>query len=435
MNNSPDSSFPNEKLPRRLGVIGLWMLVVNGLIGAGIFGLPSGAARLAGEYSLFIYGFCALLILPIILCFAELGSYFRATGGPIQYGTQAFGKFIGFQAGWLYYLARMISFAANSVLLVDSIGYFFPAAGEGSGRLIVLALICGLLTLVNVLGAVESIRSLAVFTFIKFAVPIGLAFGGLILLGSEIVPQFDTPVPATSDLGAAALLLIYAYVGFESVVVIAGEAKNPERDMPLALLFGLGIVAGLYILIQLVSQAALPELAASTTPLLDVSNALLGNTGAVILMIGVVASVGGNLTGAIFSTTRVTYALSIEGSLPKWFGVVHEKFKTPTNSILFFGILTFVSAALGSFIFLAAMTVLVRAVLYAMTCAAVPVLRPRFKGPGRFVLKGGYLVPVLGILACIWLMFQVSFTSIWMTAVMIAIGTGLYLWGRRDARK
>jgi amino acid transporter len=97
----PSSSLENspEKLPRNLGLWGIWMLVVNGLIGAGIFGLPSGAAALAGEYSILIYAFCALLILPVILCFAELGSYFRGTGGPIKYGTLAFGPFIGFQGG------------------------------------------------------------------------------------------------------------------------------------------------------------------------------------------------------------------------------------------------------------------------------------------------------------------------------------------------
>jgi len=138
----PASSGTEEKLPRNLGLWGIWMLVVNGLIGAGIFGLPSGAAALAGEYSVLVYAFCALLILPIILCFAELGSYFRGTGGPIRYGTLAFGPFVGFQGGWLYYLARLISFSANTVLLTDSIAYFIQGAGTGTGRIISLAVIC-----------------------------------------------------------------------------------------------------------------------------------------------------------------------------------------------------------------------------------------------------------------------------------------------------
>ena len=223
----PATSGTEEKLPRNLGLWGIWMLVVNGLIGAGIFGLPSGAAAFAGEYSVLVYAFCALLILPIILCFAELGSYFRGTGGPIRYGTLAFGPFVGFQGGWLYYLARLISFSANTVLLTDSIAYFIAGAGTGTGRIISLAVICVGLSVINVLGSIESIRSMTLFTIIKFAVLILLPLGGFILLGSEVIPSFESPIPASDNLGAAALLLIYAFVGFEGAVVPAGEAKRP----------------------------------------------------------------------------------------------------------------------------------------------------------------------------------------------------------------
>jgi amino acid transporter len=409
------------------------MLVVNGLIGAGIFGLPSGAAALAGEYSVLVYAFCALLILPIILCFAELGSYFRGTGGPIRYGTLAFGPFVGFQGGWLYYLARLISFSANTVLLTDSIAYFIEGAGTGTGRIISLAVICIGLSVINVLGSVESIRSMTLFTVIKFAVLILLPLGGFILLGSEVIPSFESPIPPAQDLGAAALLLIYAFVGFEGAVVPAGEAKRPERDMPLGLLLGLAVVAVLYMLIQLVSQAAVPDLANSKTPLLDVSASLFGSTGAILLMVGVAASVLANLVSSMFSATRVTYALSLEKSLPRWFGEVHSRYLTPANSVIFFGVAAFLLAAFGSFTVLAAMTVLSRLFLYGMSCAAIPKLRPQFRGEGRFILKGGYAIPVLGIAACVWLMLQVSERSIWMTAIFVGIGSLLFWIGKKQA--
>ena len=429
----PASSSTEEKLPRNLGLWGIWMLVVNGLIGAGIFGLPSGAAALAGEYSVLVYAFCALLILPIILCFAELGSYFRGTGGPIRYGTLAFGPFVGFQGGWLYYLARLISFSANTVLLTDSIAYFIEGAGTGTGRIISLAVICIGLSIINVLGSVESIRSMTLFTVIKFAVLILLPLGGFILLGSEVIPSFDSPIPPSADLGAAALLLIYAFVGFEGAVVPAGEAKRPERDMPLGLLLGLAVVAVLYMLIQLVSQAAVPDLANSKTPLLDVSASLFGSTGAILLMVGVAASVLANLVSSMFSATRVTYALSLEKSLPRWFGEVHSRYLTPANSVIFFGVAAFLLAAFGSFTVLAAMTVLSRLFLYGMSCAAIPKLRPQFRGEGRFILKGGYAIPVLGIAACVWLMLQVSERSIWMTAIFVGIGSLLFWIGKKQA--
>ena len=428
----PATSGTEEKLPRNLGLWGIWMLVVNGLIGAGIFGLPSGAAALAGEYSVLVYAFCALLILPIILCFAELGSYFRGTGGPIRYGTLAFGPFVGFQGGWLYYLARLISFSANTVLLTDSIAYFIAGAGTGTGRIISLAVICVGLSVINVLGSIESIRSMTLFTVIKFAVLILLPLGGFILLGSEVIPSFESPIPASDNLGAAALLLIYAFVGFEGAVVPAGEAKRPERDMPLGLLLGLAVVAVLYMVIQLVSQAAVPDLANSKTPLLDVSATLFGPVGAIVLMVGVAASVLANLVSSMFSATRVTYALSLEKSLPRWFGEVHSRYLTPANSVVFFGIAAFLLAAFGSFKVLAAMTVLSRLFLYGMSCAAIPKLRPQFRGEGRFILKGGYLIPVLGIGACLWLMLQVSSQSIWMTAIFVGIGSLLFWIGKKQ---
>ncbi len=430
----PASSSTEEKLPRNLGLWGIWMLVVNGLIGAGIFGLPSGAAALAGEYSVLVYAFCALLILPIILCFAELGSYFRGTGGPIRYGTLAFGPFVGFQGGWLYYLARLISFSANTVLLTDSIAYFMEGAGTGTGRIISLAIICIGLSVINVLGSVESIRSMTLFTVIKFAVLILLPLGGFILMGSEVIPSFESPIPPAQDLGAAALLLIYAFVGFEGAVVPAGEAKRPERDMPLGLLLGLAVVAVLYMLIQLVSQAAVPDLANSKTPLLDVSASLFGTTGAILLMVGVAASVLANLVSSMFSATRVTYALSLEKSLPRWFGEVHSRYLTPANSVVFFGVAAFLLAAFGSFTVLAAMTVLSRLFLYGMSCAAIPRLRPQFRGEGRFILRGGYSIPILGIAACVWLMLQVSERSIWMTAIFVGIGSLLFWIGKKQAQ-
>ena len=429
----PATSGSEEKLPRNLGLWGIWMLVVNGLIGAGIFGLPSGAAALAGEYSILVYAFCALLILPIILCFAELGSYFRGTGGPIRYGTLAFGPFVGFQGGWLYYLARLISFSANAVLLTDSIAYFIEGAGTGTGRIISLAVICVSLSVINVLGSVESIRSMTLFTVIKFAVLILLPLGGFVILGSEVIPSFDSPIPPSANLGAAALLLIYAFVGFEGAVVPAGEAKRPERDMPLGLLLGLAVVAILYMVIQLVSQAAVPDLTNSKTPLLDVSATLFGPVGAILLMVGVAASVIANLISSMFSATRVTYALSLEKSLPRWFGEVHSQYLTPANSVVFFGVAAFLLAAFGSFTVLAAMTVLSRLFLYGMSCAAIPKLRPQFRGEGRFILKGGYAIPVLGIAACVWLMLQVSERSIWMTAIFIGIGSILYWVGKRQS--
>ena len=161
-------------------------------------------------------------------------------------------------------------------------------------------------------------------------------------------------------MGAVIVLLIYAYVGFEQAVVPAGEARNPARDMPRGLLLGLTVVVILYVLIQMMSMAVVPDIAASPTPLLDVAATLLGPLGAGLLMLGLLASVGGNLVGTTFTTPRLSYSLSLDGSLPPWFARVHPGFLTPANSILFYGLLSFAMAVFGSFLWLAASSVMTR---------------------------------------------------------------------------
>jgi len=180
------------------------------------------------------------------MCFAELASYFRSTGGPVRYSTEAFGPFIGFQTGWLYYLSRVGAFAANSVLLIDSIGYFWAGATAGAGRMLSLAMICGGLTFINVIGSVSAIRSLAMLTVVKLAALLLLVSAGIGYLGADLLPRFEDAIPTAGNIGAAALLLTYAFGGFEFAVIPAGESRNPARDMPLALLLALGAVALLY---------------------------------------------------------------------------------------------------------------------------------------------------------------------------------------------
>ena len=330
-----------EKLPRKLGIWGLWLLAVNGLIGAGIFGLPGTAAQLTGQYSPFIYLLCSLLIFPIVLCFAELASYYRNTGGPVRYSTEAFGPLIGFEVGWLYYISRVVAFAANSALLLDSIGYFWDGVTYGVGRILCLVCVCGGLTFINVIGSVQAIRSLGILTIFKIAALFLLVLLGISQFGIDIIPRFEGEIPNARNIGLAALLLTYAYGGFEYASIPAGESKNPARDMPLALLLAIVGVATLYLLIQIVSMAAVPDLASSTTPLLDAANALMGTTGSFFLILGIIASVGGNLVAGMFTTPRITYTLAIDGALPQWFGEVNKKFLTPANSIIFFGFLAF----------------------------------------------------------------------------------------------
>lgn len=423
----------DEPLSRQFSVVALWLLVINGIIGAGIFGVPSRAAELLGAYSPIAFVLCGLLMLPIMLCFGEVSSYFRGTGGPILYTRAAFGSIVGFQTGWTFYVARMMAFAANINLLVSTLGYFVPGIDQGASRLAILFLICASLVWVNVIGARQAMRSLGVLTILKMLPLLVLVVVGIWNVPPAFLPEPQVLAPGMSEWGTALIILVYAFVGFESGLVPAAEARDPQRDMPRALIWALIVSTLLYGLVQALSVAVLPDLASSKRPLVDVAAVLMGPAGAALVMAGIVASVGGNVAGAMLSTPRASYMLAREGSLPQWFAGVHPRFKTPSRSVIFFGVASFALAAYGSFAWLASMSVLSRLLIYLLCIGAIPRLRSKFgEDSARFHLPGGYLIPVCGAAVCIWLLSQVSLDAVLSTGLFLAVGTVLYLLARRE---
>lgn len=420
---------PNEEpLIRQLSVAGIWVIAVNGLIGAGIFGTPAEVARLMGSYGPLLFLGCGILMMAIILSFAEVASYFRNTGGPILYTRTVYGRFAGFQAGWAFYIARITAFAANTNLLVSTIGYFWEDAGGGLIRVLLLAVICALLAWVNVMGTKRAIQSMSWLTVLKF-VPLLLLVGVGLWMGSP--DEFIRPVspfPSYTDIGTATLLVIYAFVGWEAAVIPAGETKNPSRDIPRALVGALLTVTVMYIAIQYVSTLVMPDLSSSTRPLVEVAAVLMGPAGAVLLTLGVIVSVGGNIAGTYFTTPRLSYAMAREGTLPAWFGKIHPEYRTPANSIIFFTIVCFLLAVYGSFVWLAALSALVRILIYLVSISTIPVLRRRYpERTDTFRLPGKLTIPALAIGICLWLLSSVSFTSIAVTVGFLSVGTLLYL--------
>jgi amino acid transporter len=422
----------SEPLPRQLSALGVWLLIINGTIGAGIFGLPGEAARLAGAFSPWVFVLCAALMLPIMLSFAELSSHFTGTGGPVKYTGAVYGPFAGFQAGWAFYVARLTAFSANLVLLVTTLGYFWPAAGEPGLRLALLFLLTAAFVWLNVVGAKQAIRSLGVLTLLKFLPLIALVAVGLWQMPTAVLTAVQGELPVDTPLGRVVLIVFYAYVGFESGLVPAGEARDPRRDMPRALVWAIAVVAVLYFLLQSVSLAALPNLGAAQRPLVEVGAVLLGPAGAVLLTLGVIVSVGGNLVGSMFSTPRVTYSLALAGQLPAWFARVHARFQTPHVSILFYGVLAFLLAAGGSFVWLAGLSVVTRVLIYIACISTLPTLRRRHGDePSAVRLPGGYLIPGVAVLVCLWLLTNAAARDFVVTAVFLAVGSGLYWLAQR----
>jgi amino acid transporter len=403
------------------------------MIGAGIFGVPAGAAALTGIYSPLVFLACGVLLAAVVLCFAELASYFRGTGGPILYLRTAFGPLAGFQAGWAFYIARMTAFAANLNLLVASLAWFWVPAERGAARIFLLGVVTLLLAAPNLLSTKQGMRSLGLLTVLKFLPLLAVVAVGLAWLEPQAFPVGSTPRPDYLNVGTAALLVIYAFVGWESAVVPAGEARNPARDMPRALLLAMAVVTLLYVLVQAVAVAVLPELATSERALVDVGAVLFGPSGAVLLTAAVVVSVGGNLAGTMVTAPRLTYALAREGSLPAWLGEVHPARRTPSNSIVFFSAASFLLAVYGSFIWLAAMSALVRVLIYMACIAAMPWLRRHFAAaPGHFRVPGGWLTAGGAFLVSGLLLLQVRPDAVGVTLLFLLAGAVLYAWMHRQ---
>jgi len=311
---SQTSAGHNKKLVRGIGIFGSAFLILNGMIGAGIFALPSVVAARAGVLSPWLFLGVGILILTVVLTFAEMSSYFRISGGPVVYATRAFGPLTGFSTGWIYYVSRVAALAANSNAMAIYIGALWPWFGIDPGRAVVIVGVCGGLTLVNVLGVKDGVRTLAFFTFFKL-VPLLI----MILLGLQYVSPdvlFPENMPTIDDLGGTTLLLIYAFVGFETVLITAGETAKPKITIPKALILTMIATSVLYFLIVLVYVSVLPGEVTEGATLADVGRRLAGPVGAIAITLAAIFSIGGNLSSIMLAVPRLTFSLAEHRLLP-----------------------------------------------------------------------------------------------------------------------
>ncbi len=415
-----------EKLVRGISRWDLLAITINLIIGAGIFGLPGAVTKAIGGYSLIAFVVCALIVAIIVLCFAEVSSRFTATGGMYLYAREAFGSAVGFQVGWLYWIVRVTTFAANCNLLLNYLGFFIPSANEGWLRTLLIGLVVLILTTVNFLGVRQSAILTNVFTVGKIVPLIVFAAVGLFFIQPE---NFSfSPTPETGSFSSAVLLLIYAYVGFEAAAIPAGETCDPQRSVPFALLTALAIVAILYILIQIVCIGTLPELADSQRPLADAAGKFMGSFGAAFIAAGALVSILGNLNGGFLAASRIPYAMSEQGELPQIVGRTHEKFKTPHISLLLTAITMLFLTIQSSFITAVAIATITRLLVYATTCASLPVFRRRNNSPeAAFIAPFGIAASVLSLLLIVWLLTNVDFRKEGLT-ILVAAVIGLFIY-------
>ena len=413
----------DEKLIRGLGRWDLVAITINSIIGAGIFGLPSKVAALIGSYSLLAFILCAFIIAFIVLCFAEVSSRFQSTGGMYLYAKSAFGSVVGFEVGWLAWIVRIVTFAANCNLMMAYIGFFVPGANEGTLRIALILLVVLSFTIVNFLGIRQSAILTNVFTVGKLVPLLVFALVGMFFIQPQNF-HFDA-FPGYDQFAAAILLTIYAFVGFENSVVPAGEAKDPEKNIPFAILVGMLIVATLYIVIQTVSIGTLPEIANSERPLADAALVFLGSYGAAFITLGAIVSILGNLNTGFLVGSRMPFAMSEQGELPNAIGRTHERFRTPHISIIITATAILIFTIQSSFVTALTISTITRLLVYAATCGALPVLRMREDAPkAAFTAPFGIAAAVLSLLLIVWLLTRVDYAKEGL-AVIIAAAIGL----------
>ena len=415
---------PEKLLNRGIQRWDLVFLIINSVIGAGIFALPAKVFALSGIYSVLAFLVCALVMMVLILVFAEVSSRFEQTGGPYLYTLKAFGPIPAFIIGWLLMLTRLFSYATLINLLVLYLSFFSEAFNQTEIRIGMILFITGLITYINWIGVKNTARISNILTVAKlFPLAVFIAVG-LFFIDFDLVEPGTSP--SWSDFSASTLLLIFAFGGFEAGLVNSGEIVEPKKNLPFGLITAAAIIAGFYIMIQVVSIGTLPELASSDKPLADAATGFMGWYGGMFITIGAVISIMGTLNVQILSGSRLPFALSLEDQLPKFFSKVHPRFATPFFSLAFFACLVAFVAIMWGFMSSLAVSVISRLILYGMVSAALIKLRKTQPEGNHFKIPFGNYLAIAGILATIWLLSGSKAEEIWDTLIWTGLGLGIF---------
>ena len=401
---------------RDVGIWGAAFLALNGMIGAAIFGLPGKLDAAVGSFApwlLLLGGFGVMLI---ALCYADLASRFDKSGGPQLYGSAAFGRFTGFQAGWMLYAARTAALAANANVLVAYARVLWPSLNQPLTIIVTVSAI----TIINIVGIRRAVDMLGGMTMLKVAPLLLIGALGLVLapIPTPVLPQF-------SAVEGVALAALYAFVGFEAATIPAGETRDPRSAIPRALLMTVAGVTLLYVLVQLAySTSGIGE---SEAPLADLAAKSLGPVGALLLGITAIVSVLANQLSAVTTISRITSSLADQRLLPRWFGRISPRFATPANSIAAVGTIAMALALSGTFVTLAVISTLSRLFTYLVCIAAVPALDHR---AGRIRPVGSVLLPLAASALCVWAAFQSTMDEWEAFLAFLLVGTFLFLVAR-----
>ena len=416
-----------HQLVRALGVRALAATIFNVTVGGGIFGLPSEVARGLGAAAPVAYVICAVAMALIVLCFAEAGSRVSLSGGPYAYVEVALGGLVGFLNGVLLWLVMSFATAAVASVFAASVAAFIPSLGAGVGRVLLLAALFGVLAVINVRGVQHGTRLVEIVTVAKL-----LPLVVLVLVGAFFIDPAQLTwerAPAISEIGRTSVVLFFAFAGIESALVPSGEIKDPARTVPRALFIALAGVALLYIAVQVVAQGILgPALATEPAPLTAAARRIAAPLG-VLLGLGAAISTFGHSSGMMLAAPRALFAFGRDGLLPRAFGGVHTRFRTPHVAIVTQALVCAALAITSSFGRLATLATVSILTVYLLCCIAAWILRRRdvrADGAVPFTMPGGPIVPVLAVAVILWLLSSATLREFAIVGAVVAGGALLY---------
>jgi amino acid transporter len=278
------------------------------------------------------------------------------------------------------------------------------------------------LTLINAIGVKEGVRT-AVFLAVSKTVPLLVFIVAGAFAFSRDAWSVNAAAPRTGTLGEAALLLLFAYAGFENTAAPAGEFKNPRRDVPFALIAQIVIVTLIYTAVQFIGLGTLSDVAKSQTPLADAARGFLGPWGGWLMTFGAAVSILGSCSNTVLAGPRYLYALSADGFGPRLLAYVHPRYRTPIVAILLQTAIALPLALSGTFVGLAALSVVARLATYLGTALAVPVLRRKYRdAPAAIRIPGGWLIPIAASVLCIVLAASAEKRNLIAGAIALAVG-------------
>lgn len=398
-------------LKREIGATALALNGINLTIGAGIFVLPAIVAENLGPASFIAYLLCGILVILIMLCFAEVGSKITTTGGAYAYVENAFGPLAGFLMNTLFWFGFCcLSDAAVINALTDMIAIWLPAFSITYVRVIFFIAVFGLLSAINIRGVKHGSSFAVTATILKLTPLILLVLIGLFHISSHnLVIQ---TWPGIKNIGETSLVLFFAFMGTESALSVSGEIKDPKKNIPKGIFMAIAGILIMYLLIQFVSLGVLGDQLSSfkDAPLAALASKLIGPVGGTIILVTSVVSMFGMLSGDVLASPRVLFAASKDKLLPEFLGRVHPKFSTPYWSIIVYCAAGFIMASSGGFKQLAVLAS--SSVLIIYLAVVLATIRLRYKKDiaekGSFKIPGGLIVPVLAIITIGWFLSHIT---------------------------